>query len=219
MRTAARKSLRRGGSQSVEPDSTETTDAAVDQRKRGSGSRDQRPRTKRWRFSEPTERKRQSQTSDHDLPSLTSQQFECHVFNSLVLEAPPGVEPGVDVCGATPVVFARSEALATPLEVPRAQSNTIYARCSSCVALAEVARRWFAAGTVRAQLMRFRTVRNVEVSWQRDQDYALRARTAGRSAGVGRRNALAGTVTTATVLPVISKNSTEYPSSATLGTT
>jgi hypothetical protein len=29
--------------------------------------------------------------------------------------------------------------------------------------------------------------------------YALTARTAGRSAGVGRRNALAGTVTTATV--------------------
>jgi len=40
-------------------------------------------------------------------------------------------------------------------------------------------------------------------------DYALRARTAGRSAGVGRRNALAGIVTTVTVLPVMSKNSTE----------
>ena len=39
--------------------------------------------------------------------------------------------------------------------------------------------------------------------------YALRARTAGRSAGVGRRRALAGRVTTATVLPVMSKNSTE----------
>ncbi len=38
---------------------------------------------------------------------------------------------------------------------------------------------------------------------------ALRARTAGRSAGVGRRRALAGSVTTATVLPVMSKNSTE----------
>jgi hypothetical protein len=38
---------------------------------------------------------------------------------------------------------------------------------------------------------------------------ALRARTAGRSAGVGRRKALAGSVTTATVLPVMSKNSTE----------
>ena len=38
---------------------------------------------------------------------------------------------------------------------------------------------------------------------------ALRARTAGRSAGVGRRRALAGNVTTATVLPVMSKNSTE----------
>ena len=53
----------------------------------------------------------------------------------------------------------------------------------------------------------------------RNLDYALRARTAGRSAGVGRRNALAGTVTTATVLPVMSKNSTEYPSSGTPGTT
>ena len=48
---------------------------------------------------------------------------------------------------------------------------------------------------------------------------ALRARTAGRSAGVGRRRALAGSVTTATVLPVMSKNSTEYPSSGTPGTT
>jgi hypothetical protein len=38
---------------------------------------------------------------------------------------------------------------------------------------------------------------------------ALSARTAGRSAGVGRRRALAGSVTTATVLPVMSKNSTE----------
>lgn len=38
---------------------------------------------------------------------------------------------------------------------------------------------------------------------------ALRARTAGRSAGVGRRRALAGSATTATVLPVVSKNSTE----------
>src|ERR1700674_834678 len=38
----------------------------------------------------------------------------------------------------------------------------------------------------------------------RNLDYALRARTAGRSAGVGRRNALAGTVTTATVLPAVS---------------
>ena len=38
---------------------------------------------------------------------------------------------------------------------------------------------------------------------------ALRARTAGRSAGVGRRRALAGSVTTATVLTVMSKNSTE----------
>jgi hypothetical protein len=38
---------------------------------------------------------------------------------------------------------------------------------------------------------------------------ALRARTAGRSAGVGRRRALAGNVTTATVLPVMSKNSTD----------
>ena len=34
---------------------------------------------------------------------------------------------------------------------------------------------------------------------------AVRARTAGRSAGVGRRRALAGSVTTATVLPVMSK--------------
>jgi hypothetical protein len=33
----------------------------------------------------------------------------------------------------------------------------------------------------------------------------LRARTAGRSAGVGRRRALAGSVTPATVLPVMSK--------------
>ena len=38
---------------------------------------------------------------------------------------------------------------------------------------------------------------------------ALRARTAGRSAGVGNRRALTGSVTTATVLPVMSKNSTE----------
>ena len=38
---------------------------------------------------------------------------------------------------------------------------------------------------------------------------ALSARTAGRSAAVGSRRALAGTVTTATVLPVMSKNSTE----------
>src|SRR5712691_5181834 len=49
-------------------------------------------------------------------------------------------------------------------------------------------------------------------------DYALSARTAGRSVGVGRRRALAGTVTTATVLPIMSKNSTEYPSSAVPGT-
>ena len=39
--------------------------------------------------------------------------------------------------------------------------------------------------------------------------YKLRARTAGRSAGEGRRRALAGRVTTATVLPVMSKDSTE----------
>jgi hypothetical protein len=39
--------------------------------------------------------------------------------------------------------------------------------------------------------------------------YARSARTAGRSAGVGMRNALAGTAATATVLPVMSKNSTE----------
>ena len=39
--------------------------------------------------------------------------------------------------------------------------------------------------------------------------YALRARTAGRSAGVGRRRAPAGSVATATVLPVMSKNSIE----------
>ena len=38
---------------------------------------------------------------------------------------------------------------------------------------------------------------------------ALSARAAGRSAGVGTRRALAGSVTTATVLPVMSKNSTE----------
>ena len=38
---------------------------------------------------------------------------------------------------------------------------------------------------------------------------AVRARTAGRSAGVGRRRALAGSVTTPTVLPVMSKNSIE----------
>lgn len=38
---------------------------------------------------------------------------------------------------------------------------------------------------------------------------ALSARTAGRSAGVGRRRALAGSVTTATVFPIMSKNSTE----------
>jgi hypothetical protein len=38
---------------------------------------------------------------------------------------------------------------------------------------------------------------------------ALRARTAGRSAGVGRRRALAGSVTTAIVFPVMSKNSSE----------
>ena len=38
---------------------------------------------------------------------------------------------------------------------------------------------------------------------------ALRARTAGRSAGVGKRRALACSVTTVTVLPVMSKNSTE----------
>lgn len=44
--------------------------------------------------------------------------------------------------------------------------------------------------------------------------YALRARTAGWSSVVGMRTALAGTVITATVLPVMSKNSTEYPSSA-----
>lgn len=41
--------------------------------------------------------------------------------------------------------------------------------------------------------------------------YALSARTVGRSAGVGRRTALAGTVITATVLPTMSKNSIEYP--------
>jgi hypothetical protein len=40
-------------------------------------------------------------------------------------------------------------------------------------------------------------------------DQALRARTAGRSAGVGTRRALAGSATTATVFPVMSKNSTE----------
>ena len=38
---------------------------------------------------------------------------------------------------------------------------------------------------------------------------ALSARTVGLSAGVGRRKALAGSVDTATVLPVMSKNSTE----------
>ena len=38
---------------------------------------------------------------------------------------------------------------------------------------------------------------------------ALRARTAGRSAGVGSRRALAGSVATVTVFPVMSKNSTE----------
>jgi hypothetical protein len=38
---------------------------------------------------------------------------------------------------------------------------------------------------------------------------ALRARTAGRSAGVDRRRAFAGSVATATVFPVMSKNSTE----------
>ena len=48
---------------------------------------------------------------------------------------------------------------------------------------------------------------------------ALSARTAGRSACVGSLNALAGTVTTPTVLPVMSKNSTEYPSSLAPGTT
>src|SRR6478672_868961 len=48
---------------------------------------------------------------------------------------------------------------------------------------------------------------------------ALRARTAGRSAGEGRRSALSGTVTTATVLPVMLKNSTEQPSSRRSGTT
>lgn len=47
---------------------------------------------------------------------------------------------------------------------------------------------------------------------------ALRARTAGRSAGVGIRKALAGSVTTATVLSVMSKNSTESPSSLTPAT-
>lgn len=39
--------------------------------------------------------------------------------------------------------------------------------------------------------------------------YALRARTAGRSAGVGSRRAPAGSVATATVFPVMSKNSME----------
>ena len=38
---------------------------------------------------------------------------------------------------------------------------------------------------------------------------ALRARTAGRSAGAGKRRALAGSVATVTVFPVMSKNSTE----------
>ena len=38
--------------------------------------------------------------------------------------------------------------------------------------------------------------------------HALRARTVGRSAGVGTRRALAGSVATVTVFPVMSKNST-----------
>src|SRR5262245_24384815 len=54
---------------------------------------------------------------------------------------------------------------------------------------------------------------------ERRGDQAVSARTAGRSACVGSRTALADTVTTPTVLPVMSKNSTEYPSSLTPGTT
>jgi len=46
----------------------------------------------------------------------------------------------------------------------------------------------------------------------------LAIESVGRSAGVGSRRALAGSVTTATVLPVMSKNSTEYPSSGVPGT-
>lgn len=42
-----------------------------------------------------------------------------------------------------------------------------------------------------------------------ESDHALTARTAGRSACVGMRKAPVGTVTTATVFPVMSKNSTE----------
>jgi hypothetical protein len=51
--------------------------------------------------------------------------------------------------------------------------------------------------------------RPATASMSRPIAQALRGRTAGRSAGVGRRSALTGTATTATVLPVMLKNSTE----------
>jgi hypothetical protein len=51
----------------------------------------------------------------------------------------PDLNRGWRFCRAIPGRFARSAALGIPPEVTRAQSDTVIdARCSSCVALAEI---------------------------------------------------------------------------------
>ena len=100
--------------------------------------------------------------------------------------------------------LARAEADRARVERERTRLEREHARLKDEL---EAARR---AGTRQAAPFSKRTpTRRPRRPGRKPSAYPLRARTADRSGGVGRRRALAGNVSTATVLPVMSKNSTE----------